>query len=384
MKATGIIVEYNPLHNGHMYHLNETKKLFPDRCTIAIMSGNFTQRGEPAIVDKFARTEMAIKAGVDLVIELPFVFTVQNADIFAKTSVHLLDMLGVENIVFGSETGDMTVLEDMLKQMDSKIYHDRVKYFLKQGNSYPTASALAMAEQGIDKGFDAPNNILGLQYLKAKKALNSKITFHTIRRQTTGYYDKIKQNASIQSATAIRGLIKNNESYERYVPKPVKSILDSHKSIDYNFFTDHFKYLINVIPVEDIGNLFNMTEGIEHRIKKMRHFSTTSELIEQLITRRYTYSSIKRTLAHLLCQTKETLIESFIPPYLRVLGMNKVGKEYLSQIKHDLEIPLITNVKEGIHPYLDHELKVSRIYSLASDKDVFKMEFDPTINLYIN
>ncbi len=384
MKATGIIVEYNPLHNGHMYHLQKTKELFPDTCIIAVMSGNFTQRGEPAIIDKFARTEMAIKAGVDLVIELPFVFTVQNADIFAQTSVHLLDMLGVDNIVFGSETGDITTLEDMLSQMDSKTYHNRVKFHLKQGNSYPTASALAMKEQGIDEGFDAPNNILGLQYLKAKQTLKSGIEFHTIKRTSTGYYEKIKARASIQSATAIREQIKHDEAIDRYVPKHVSSILKDRKAIDYNSFTSSFQYIINAMDARDIKSLFNMTEGIEHRIKKMRQFDSTDELIEQLITRRYTYSSIKRTLAHLLCQTPSDLIESFTPGYIRVLGMNETGKAYLSQIKHDLTVPLVTNAKEGIHPYLDHELKVSQIYTLASDKDVFKMEFDPTINLYID
>lgn len=384
MKAIGIIVEYNPFHNGHLYHLEKTKKLFPDAVIIAVMSGNFTQRGEPAVIDKFARTKLAIDAGVDLVIELPFVFTVQNADIFAKTSVHLLDILGVKNIVFGSETGEIDQLETLLDIMETKDYNVQVKYYLKQGNSYPTASALAMEEQSATEDFDQPNNILGIQYLKAKRELNSDISFHTIKRLETGYYDTIKAQSNIQSATAIRGLLFDNQPIDVFVPAYVSHLFENRKPINYNAFTDHFKYLINALDVRQIKDIFNMTEGFENRIVKQRAFTTTDALIEQLITRRYTYSSIKRTLAHLLCQTPSSLITDFTPPYLRVLGMNTLGQHYLSDIKKTIEIPIITNVKEGIHPYLDHELKVSKIYTLASDKDVYNLEFDPTINLYID
>ena len=384
MKVAGIIVEYNPLHNGHVHHINETRRLSNCDYLICVMSGNFTQRGEPALIDKFARTKMALENGVDLVIELPFVFTVQNADIFAYTSVCILNHLQVDEIYFGSETGDIEELVSLGNVLVSEEYNQLVKVYSKEGNSYPTSSDLAMKELYPTKSFDLPNNILGIQYILSGKKLKSNITFKTIKRIESDYFDEINKDKTIQSATAIRKSLLNSEDISSYVPISVNQALTSSKTVTYEDFYSELSYIIKSSTKEDLKAIFNINEGFENRVLKMQDFDTVQALINKLLTRRYTNSKVKRSLAHILCNTKKELINSFEIPYIRILGMNQIGKEYLNTIKKELTIPLISKVKDGIHPYLDMELRVSKVYSIASDKDTFKEEFKPLINVYFS
>lgn len=379
MKTVGIITEYNPLHNGHLYHINETKRLSNCDRLICVMSGNFTQRGEPAILDKFTRTKWALNNGIDLVVELPFVFTVQNADIFAYTSVSILDKLGVDEIYFGSETGDIKELELLGDILMSDEYNSLVKKHMKNGTSYPTSSDSAMKELHPNSSFDLPNNILGIQYLLAGKKLKSKIDFKTIKRISTNYFDDETEGTNIQSATSIRKLLKEKKDISNYVPSDVCDSLVKNKLVSYEDFYTNLKYIIRSSTKEDLNQIFGMEEGLENRILKIKDFESTRDLIQKSLTRRYTNSKIQRTLAHTLCNIKKIEIKSFEVPYIRILGMNKIGQTYLSEIKHDIEIPLIAKVKEGIHPYLDLEIRVSKVYSLATNKDVYKQEFKQPI-----
>jgi predicted nucleotidyltransferase len=379
MKTVGIIVEYNPFHNGHLYHIKETRRKSNCDVLICVMSGNFTQRGEPAITDKFTRTKMALENHADLVVELPFVFTVQNADIFAKTSVSILNHLGVDEIYFGSENASIEELEAIGSVMHEDSYNNLVKQYLNDGNSYPTASDLAMKEVCPNEYFHLPNNILGIQYIIAGKELNSPITFHTIQRTGTNYYDEIKDNTPIQSATSIRKHLLRNETIDSYVPQNVSVILKNVNTVTFNAFSREFKYLLSVKSKEELESIFSVTEGFENRLLKIKNFIDVDDLINQLLTRRYTNAKIKRMLTHILCDTKKSLLISFEVPYIRILGMNDSGKNYLHQIKKEISIPLISKVKEGIHPYLDHELQVSKIYSLGLKKDIFKQEFERLI-----
>ena len=379
MKTVGIITEYNPLHNGHLHHINETKRLSNADRLICVMSGNFTQRGEPAILDKFTRTKWALNNGVDLVIELPFAFTVQNADIFASTSVSILNHLGVDEIYFGSETGDITELEELGKILETDVYNDLIKLFLKDGNSYPTSSDLAMKQLYPNSSFDLPNNILGIQYILAGKKLKSKIKFKTIKRLSANYFDDELHSSSIQSATAIRKLLKEGKDISHYVPKDVAKSLTTRKLVSYEDFLPTFRYIFKSSTKEDLNEIFNIKEGIENRLLKIKSYNSVQDLINKALTRRYTNSKIKRTLAHILCNTKKNIITSFEIPYIRILGMNDIGRKHLNEIKHDLTVPLISKVKEGIHPYLDIEIRTSRVYSLVSDKDIYKQEFKQPI-----
>lgn len=379
MKTAGIIVEYNPLHNGHLHHIKETRRKSGCDCLIAVMSGNFTQRGEPAMIDKFTRTKMALLNEVDLVIELPFLLTIQSANIFAFASVSLLNYLGVDELYFGSESGDVKELYKLSEILNSKEYNKLIKSFLKEGNSYPTSSALAVKKLSNSKLYDKPNNILGIHYINAINKLNSKIKIKTIERIKTNYHDEFTVGTKIQSASAIRKLLKVKKNINEFVPQSVNELLKGRQIIDIEMFYNYLKYKIVSSSNKDIGDIFGISEGLENRIKSIKEFTSIQDLIEKVITRRYTNSKLKRSFMHILCQTKKETLENIDVPYIRILGMNDTGKEYLNLIKKDVNVPIISKVTENIHPYLDTELKISMIYSLVSDRDIFKEEFYPVI-----
>lgn len=379
MKVVGIITEYNPFHNGHLYHIEETRRLSQCDVLICVMSGNFTQRGEPALVDKFTRTKMALHNKVDMVVELPYVFSVQSADMFAYTSVNILNHLGVDEIYFGSESGDIEELNKLVDLIGSDEYNTLVKEYLKEGFSYPTSSDKAVRQLTRSNIYDSPNNILGIQYIKAQRKLNKDLVMKTIKRHKAGYYSELLKGTSIQSATAIRKALEENETIKEYVPKTVLELLRDRKYVTLDDFQDHFRYIIASYTKEELADIFSIKEGLENRILKINDFRDMDHLILQIISRRYTNSKIKRSLIHILCNTKNELIQSFEVPYLRVLGMNDIGQQYLNSIKKELTVPLITRIRDAKHPYLDQELKASKIYSLVSDLDVFAMELEPVI-----
>jgi predicted nucleotidyltransferase len=382
MKTAGIIVEYNPLHNGHLHHIKETRRKSGCDCLVAVMSGNFMQRGEPAMIDKFTRTKMALLNEVDLVIELPFLLTIQSADIFACASVSLLNYLGVDELYFGSESGDVDELYKLSEIINSKEYNKLIKVFLKEGNSYPTSSALAVKKISNSTLYNKPNNILGIHYINAVKNLNSEMKIKTIERIKTNYHDEFTEGTEIQSASAIRKLLKVNKDITNFVPDSVYELLKDRKIIDLEMFYEHLKYKIISSSNKDLEEIFGIKEGLENRIKSIKDFSSIKDLIEKVISRRYTNSKLKRSFTHILCQTKKEILDPIEIPYIRILGMNDTGKSYLNSVKKDLTIPLISKVTENIHPYLDTELKVSMIYSLVSDRDIFKEEFNPIIYMH--
>ena len=382
MKTAGIIVEYNPLHNGHLHHIKETRRKSGCDCLVAVMSGNFTQRGEPAMIDKFTRTKMALLNEVDLVIELPFLLTIQSADIFACASVSLLNYLGVDELYFGSESGDVKELYKLSEIINSKEYNKLIKTFLKEGNSYPTSSALAVKELSNSTLYNKPNNILGIHYINAVNNLNSKIEIKTIERIKTNYHDDFTEGTKIQSASAIRKLLKTNNDITGFVPDSVYDLLKGRSVVDLEMFYEHIKYKIFSSSNKDLEGIFGIKEGLENRIKSFKEFNSIQDLIEKVISRRYTNSKLKRSLIHILCQTNKEILDPIEIPYIRILGMNDTGKSYLNSVKKDLTIPLISKVTENIHPYLDTELKVSMIYSLVSDRDIFKEEFNPVIYMH--
>ncbi len=384
MKTVGIIVEYNPLHNGHLYHIEETRRLSKCDTLICVMSGNFTQRGEPALIDKFTRTKMALQEKVDMVVELPFVFSVQSADMFSFTSVSILDILGVDEIYFGSESGDIKKLETIADMLEDDTYNSLVKSYMSKGHSYPTSSNLAMKELHPQSDYDLPNNILGIQYIKAVRELGSNIELKTIPRKSTGYYSEIDEDTTIQSATSIRKLIKDNQDISKFVPNSVDVLLKGRKIVDLNDFTEQFKYLLSSKTSEELREIFNITEGIENRLLKVNDFDSVDHLIELVISKRYTNSKLRRILIHVLCNTRKDLLTNFNIPYIRILGMNDQGKAFLNQIKDDVSVPLITKIKKKKHPFLEQELRASKVYNLVSDKDVYKQEFEPVIYLRFN
>ena len=376
MKSVGIICEYNPFHNGHLYHINKVKEMFPNYTIILIQSSSFTERGEVSIINKFDKTKIALNYGVDLVIELPFVFSTQSADIFAKGSLSLLNYLDCEYLVFGSESNDVNALKELAEiQLKSKRYDKLVKQYMDDGINYPTAMNKALNDLG-GKSINNPNDLLGLSYIKEIIKNNYNITPVSIKR--TNDYHSLKTNNKIISASAIRNLIKHKKRFKKYVPTL------SYKYINKNNFDiklfELLKYKIN--SDNNLSLYQTVDEGIENRITKYIN-STISldELISKIKTKRYTYNKISRMLIHILCNfTKEEANKFKEITYIRVLGFNNKGKNYLNTIKKNSTIPIITNPKNSDDEMLKLEHRVTNIYNIITDNNIKDQLEKPIIN----
>ncbi len=376
MKSVGIICEYNPFHNGHLYHINKVKEMFPDHTVILIQSSSFTERGEISIINKFDKTKIALNYGVDLVIELPFVFSTQSADIFAKGSLSLLNYLNCEYLVFGSESNDIDTLKELAKiQLKSKRYDKLVKKYMDDGINYPTAMNKALTDLG-GKSVNNPNDLLGLSYIK--EIIKNKYNITPISIKRTNDYHSLKANDKIISASAIRNIIKNKKRFKKYVPSL------SYKYINKNNFDtklfELLKYKIN--SDKDLSLYQTVDEGIENRIiKYINSVTTLDELISKIKTKRYTYNKISRMLIHILCNfTKEEADKFKEITYIRVLGFNDKGKNYLNRVKRNSSVPIITNPKNSNDEMLKLEHRVTDIYNIITDNNIKDQLEKPIIN----
>ena len=396
MKAAGVVVEYNPFHNGHLYHLEETKKTTNAEVVVAVMSGSFLQRGEPALVDKWTRTEMALRNGVDLVIELPYVYATQKAEIFAKGAISLLTSLGVDTVCFGSESG---AIEEFQKTTtfihnNESEYNERIKYYMGKGYSYPKASSLAFESlDGHANVLDLsqPNNILGYHYVKAIQDLNSHIKPFTILRTKAGYHDQEFVDTKIASATSIRSeLLKGSTPKQmiNYVPHPTYQELLHYQHTYSEFHGWHklyhlLRYKLLTTNNKDLSFIYEAEEGLENRLiamaKKAPSFQSFMELVK---TKRYTWTRIQRFALHVLTQTTKEEMKPALEgeaPYLRILGMTKPGRTFLSQKKNSLSVPLVSNINQYDHPFLTIERRASLVYALGytgqHQEDFLKKEY---------
>lgn len=376
MKSVGIICEYNPFHNGHLYHINKVKEMFPDHTVILIQSSCFTERGEVSIINKFDKTKIALNYGVDLVIELPFVFSTQSADIFAKGSLSLLNYLNCEYIVFGSESNNIDTLKELAKiQLKSKKYDKLVKQYMDNGINYPTAMNKALTDLG-GKSVNNPNDLLGLSYIK--EIIKNKYNITPVSIKRTNDYHSLKANDKIISASAIRNLIKNKKRFKKYVPSFSYKYINK-KNFDTKLF-ELLKYKIN--SDKNLALYQTVDEGIENRIiKYINNVSTMDELISKIKTKRYTYNKISRMLIHILCNFTKDEADKFKEiTYIRVLGFNDKGKNYLNRVKRDSSIPIITNPKSSNDEMLKLEHRVTDIYNIITDNNIKDQLEKPIIN----
>lgn len=367
LKAIGIICEYNPFHNGHLYHLQYIKKNYPNHIIILILSGFFTQRGTPSILSKADKTKIALERGIDLVIELPFVFTVQGADIFAKGAISLLNELKVEKIVFGSECNDINLLKNLSKIKKTDEFNKLTKKYEKEGNNYPTAVSLAFKDI-CKSDISNPNDLLALSYIDAIKSLNCNIEPISIKR--TNDYHSLDTNSSIISASAIRNLLENNEPIEKFVPENV---------LKYPMFKpDYFNYLkFKILSEKEFLNIYSFVdEGIENRIiKNINTCKTIDELIKSVKTKRYTFNRINRMFIHILCSfTKEEASKFKNIEYIRILGLNTSGKSYLNQIKKEVNLPIISKFSSINNDMLKLEQRVTSIYAHITSNNYLNEE----------
>ncbi len=369
MDVIGVIAEYNPFHNGHLYHIKEIKRMYPNSIIVAVISTSFLQRGEVSILNKWDKTKICLENNIDIVIELPFVFSSQSADIFSYGALKILHYLNVDKIVFGSESNDIKLLYNLAKeQLNNKLYDKKVKKYLDEGYNYPTAMSKALSNE-----VSTPNDLLAISYIKQIIKNNYNITPISIKR-TNNYHD-INIKSNIISATSIRNLIKNNKSIKKYVPN------DTYKYIYKNI--DIFKFLKYKINADkNILNTYQtVDEGIENRIINYINKSKTLEdFIFNIKTKRYTYNKLNRMLIHILTSfTKEDAKDIDIT-YIKVLGFNSKGKTYLKKIKKDINIPLITSYKNMNDKILNIEYKVTCIYSiLVNDDTLIKKELEKPI-----
>ncbi|WP_228552389.1 nucleotidyltransferase [Gracilibacillus salitolerans] len=400
MKACGLIVEYNPYHNGHHYHFQQATHITGAECTIAVMSGNFLQRGEPAIVDKFTRAKMAIQQGIDLVIELPYFYAVQHSELFANGAVKILNSLQVDSLCFGSEHGeidDFNTLYHFITE-HQQAYDLFLTDALNQGHSYPKANDIAFSKIGgknLSIDFAKPNNILGYQYVKNMYDLNTTITPYTIKRIKNNYHDREIKDP-IASATSIRNQLlsahTNRNELNDALPSITRKALQTYKERhgSWHYWEAYFpllKYRVLTMRKNEFSNIHGIKEGLENRIintaKKAESFSDWMELLK---TKRYTWTSLQRVFTHILTNTYSSEIESLVtkekPAAIRILAMSNNGQNYLSARKKEIDVKWYTSSKDP-YPYQTFEDRIDHAYysilPLTSQKHLTKQAYQKPI-----
>lgn len=377
MRILGLIVEYNPFHSGHLYHLEEAQRVCQPDLTIAIMSGHFTQRGDIAIVDKWSRAEMAVRAGVDAVFELPTAWALRSARDFAHGAVWHLDLFGATHLCFGSEAGDLTQLAEIAELLvdEPQEYRDSLKGHLSKGLPYPRARLLATAAAGASNSDELlhPNNILGVAYLCALKRLNSSIEPVTIKRKGAGYHDPDLQQP-LASATAIRkGVLSGKRAEDLPVPSATKAILAREFAagrgpLTLASFETLIRYAVRNTSVESLSLLPDMEPGLGYRLKKAEEeTSNMADFLDALKTKRYTFTRMQRILCYALLglsASRLAHIHTNGPKYLRLLALKKGASHLLK--KSPLGLPILTRVAEhrGM-PALELDIAATNIYTLA-------------------
>ncbi|CAH0346875.1 nucleotidyltransferase [Bacillus sp. CECT 9360] len=401
MKAVGLVVEYNPFHNGHAYHLKKSKEAADADTVIAVMSGPFLQRGEPSLISKWARTEMALQAGVDLVIELPYPFASQKAEIFARGAISILEALQCDSFCFGSENGQIEPFlstYQLLEEYQEK-YNELIKEHIKEGYSYPRAASLAFGGLSVDDALDLskPNNILGIEYIRAALSNDFAIKPATIPRIQAEYHDPTLTENSIASATAIRKALFENEKkaedIDGYVPAAsstiLKEYLDQYQLFhSWDLYWPLLKYCILSASADELEQIYEIEEGIQYRIKDAAgQAQNFHEFMTALKTKRYTWTRLQRMCVHILTNTTKAemfpLQES--PSYLRLLGMSPVGRSYLRNIKKKVPIPVVSKLSSFVAKEIEPDIRASRIYALGLSEPyqsrLMKREFEAPILL---
>lgn len=393
MKTVGIISEYNPFHNGHAYHMQAAREACGAEHVVCIMSGSFVQRGEPAMFDKWSRAKMAVMNGADLVIELPVVYACQPAEVFALGAVKILNALGViDCLCFGSELGDTDALYKLAKVLhnEPETFRTLLREQLEAGISYPKAisNALSSYMDGEQKNYAAdilrnPNNILGIEYIKALISLGSSMEPVAVKRVVSGHND-LGITSDIASATAVRNQIRKNgisEKVRMSVPESSIDIIEANvrsnrQPVCLNDFSDILLYRLRMIDVTELRKYLNVREGIENRLKKYAlACSSSEELIEAVKTKRYTTTYIQRLLCHVLLDLKKSDIALFkelnCPSYIRVLAFNKNGTRLLREIRKVSPFPIISKVAdfkcqdERMAKMFAYDILSTDIYNLA-------------------
>lgn len=416
MKIVGLIAEYNPFHNGHLYHIQKAKEVSKADAAIVVMSGNYVQRGAPAIMPKHLRAEVALKAGASLVIEIPVCYATGSAEYFAAGAISLLEGLGcIDSICFGSECGDYHLLHKIAAVVadEPEEYRFSLQEALRQGNSFPRARQMALKsffkDPSIEDVLEQPNNILGIEYMKALYLRNSSLGIYTIRRKVSGYHDQ-ELTDTYSSASAIRKLLAYTGNavrlekegmfdepslsevltrLESQVPPSCIRLLEETHRVRYPVYSNDFsllvKYRLMTESRESLVKYMDVTEELANRIMNhLKDFITFEQFCDLLKTKDMTYSRICRCLFHILLNIRTSDLQQYESDghcqYARVLGFRKDSTRLMSQMKRTSSIPLLTKITQteslsdsALH-MLEQDIFAADLYeSVLTDK--FKMPF---------
>ena len=342
----GIITEYNPFHNGHLYQIQQVKKQFPDAPLVIAMSGNFLQRGEPAIIDKWHRAAECLANGADLVMELPLMAAVQPADRFAYYGVWTLAQMGVTDLFFGAEHATFDFMHDAQKAME--ITGNFNKYHESFAKTYQQVIAEKVGHQ-----VDQPNDLLGLAYAKANLKLKAGISLHPIQRKNANYHDiELNDAGTIASASAIReALHHQNQDFEKFVPHQTAQDLKKQPLVSWDDFWIHLKMELLTHSPQELEKIYGMAEGIQYRmiamVQRSEFAGDFDSWIKAVKSKRFTYTRLSRLATMTLLHITWDDVASFeAQPYLRVLGFSKKGQAVLHAAKKSCDHPIITNVSQ--------------------------------------
>lgn len=402
MSIVGLITEYNPFHNGHVYHINKAKEITNSDSVIVVMSGSFTQSGNIAIYDKFKRANVAINSGADLVIELPTIYANSSANYFAFGAVNLLNKLNiVDAICFGSENDNIDTLINIAQFLilnDSKIQSE-IKFELKKGNSYAISRENALLKYlNLEQisNLKLPNNILGIEYIKNLFLLKSNIKPFCIKRIGANFNEcntEAFENFEFQSATNIRNYISKNvadndkntiKPLEKYVPNSMINIIKNSKALFNESLYEILKYRIVNYDIKQLNNIFEVTEGLENKIKKeINNSNTYYEYIQNIKSKRYELSKIKRMLNNIILNiTKSDFDYAYNNniTYAHILACNNKGRSLISKISKSSNIQLVTsindklllNLPKNINKYITLDILASNIHSILCNENINK------------
>ncbi len=356
-KRIGIVVEYNPFHHGHQRQIDIIKQIHQDAEIVVVMSGHFTQRGEPTIVDKWSRTKHILDHGVDLVLELPFYYVVQSADQFAFGAISVLNQIGIDYLCFGSETGS--------------IDYQHIQTHLHHQASLPIKDGISYVKHMNDLNLK-PNDVLGYFYLDAINKINPSIKPMIIKR-SNDYHDLAL--STIASASAIRHGLKLGHDVSQATS--MYSLLNTLNHVYLDDYFDLLKYILCTHSNDELNSTFLVTEGIENLLKKkIEQVHNMIDLIDACVSKRYTRARIQRTIVHLLTNHQK---EHLSLDYLRVLGFNEKGQAILNKVKKQLDYPLVTAYKPGVSKMLDLELKATVVYDFVAQANLVHLEYHQLI-----
>lgn len=386
MRAVGIVAEYNPFHKGHEYHLASARKITNSNCVVVVMSGNFVQRGQPAMFSKWQRARWALKSGADLVLELPTLYAISSAEGFAKGAITILNDLGVvDKFCFGSETNDVDLLNKLAHLFfdEPKSYKQMLHSYLTEGNTHARAKMLAASDyfddESIKPALSSPNSILGIEYIKSKLSIGSKMQPIAIKRQSAGYH-QTGLGYKMPSATAIRQQISlcgaNNEELIPALPTHVFSSIqkiaqDNFAPVSLESLCDMTFFELRKLSTSGISQLGDVSEGLENRIlQALSKSSNVEELLETAKTKRYPRTRLQRILMYALLGINKNLLqltrEPNSPVYARILGFNNAGQSLLKDIALNNNIDIISKPAK-YSPNSKYKKQLFDLDVLASD-----------------